>query len=284
MDERLLPSLPGPPVPRARVYGAAGTWLTVLHGGPGAPGHLAPVARALADRFRILEPFERHSGQVELSVALHVGDVADAIRRHAAMEATALLGFSSGAITALACAAAYPAQVTGVVLVGSATMDAASREEFRANLAARSSDVARHELQRATSIADGNARLRLQRAATLAAYFVDPIGTDTEEVWLDGPGHDETWRDMLRLQESGRHPAAFAAIRVPVLMIHGAEDPHPGRSIRASLARYIPHVEYCELQRCGHYPWLERAARAEFLMTLRGWLTAPRDRFRTGSS
>ena len=30
---------------------AAGPEVVVLHGGPGAPGHMAPVAKALADSF-----------------------------------------------------------------------------------------------------------------------------------------------------------------------------------------------------------------------------------------
>src|SRR5919108_3353830 len=118
-------------------------WLTVLHGGPGAPGHLAPVARALADELRILEPFERRSGGVALSVAFHVRDFEDAIRRHAGEDVTALLGFSSGAITALAFAAAHAERVSRAILVGAATMDPVTREEFRATLEARLTDSAR---------------------------------------------------------------------------------------------------------------------------------------------
>jgi pimeloyl-ACP methyl ester carboxylesterase len=265
-------------LPVVRWYGDDGGWLTLLHGGPGAPGHLAPVARALAAELRILEPFERRSGATPLTVDLHVRDIDNAIRRHAGTQPTALLGFSSGAITALAYAAAHPERVSQLVLVAAATMEPGSREQFRVEFAARLSDTARSELQRARTIADGNERLRVQLAAMAAAYFVDPITTETEDVWYDVAGHDETWNDMLRLQESGRHPADFAAIATPVLMIHGADDPHPGASIRATLARYIPHLEYCELPRCGHYPWLERGARDAFLTTLRTWLTSPRVR------
>jgi hypothetical protein len=36
---------------------------------------------------------------------------------------------------------------------------------------------------------------------------------------------------MIRLQDHGVYPAAFSAIRSPVLMLHGAVDPHPGRMI-----------------------------------------------------
>ncbi len=77
---------------------------------------------------------------------------------------------------------------------------------------------------------------------------------------------------MLRLQAEGTYPAAFGAIRVPVLMLHGAADPHPGRMIRAGLAPYLPQLEYRELDRCGHYPWLEKDARDEFYSVLREWL------------
>jgi pimeloyl-ACP methyl ester carboxylesterase len=77
---------------------------------------------------------------------------------------------------------------------------------------------------------------------------------------------------MVRLQEEGVYPAAFAAIRSPVLMLHGAVDPHPGGLIRESLERYLPQIEYREWEQCGHYPWLEREVREEFFLVLRGWL------------
>ena len=39
----------------------------------------------------------------------------------------------------------------------------------------------------------------------------------------------ETWNDMIRLQEAGVYPTTFAAIRSPVLMLHGAYDLTRGR-------------------------------------------------------
>jgi hypothetical protein len=38
-----------------REYGHSGPRIFVLHGGPGAPGHMAPVARGLAGSYRVLE-------------------------------------------------------------------------------------------------------------------------------------------------------------------------------------------------------------------------------------
>jgi len=88
----------------------------------------------------------------------------------------------------------------------------------------------------------------------------------------DMRAQQETWNDMIRLQEEGVYPAAFAAIKGTVIMLHGAEDPHPGRMIHRSLQGYLPQIEYREWQRCGHCPWLEREARDEFFKVMRDWL------------
>lgn len=41
-----------------RTYGKNPFRVAVIHGGPGAPGEIAPVARELAEDFGILEPFQ----------------------------------------------------------------------------------------------------------------------------------------------------------------------------------------------------------------------------------
>ena len=62
-----------------REYGTAGPVVVLLHGGPGAAGYLAPVARELAGSFRVLEPFQRGSGGAPLTVARHVQDLLELI-------------------------------------------------------------------------------------------------------------------------------------------------------------------------------------------------------------
>jgi pimeloyl-ACP methyl ester carboxylesterase len=89
----------------------------------------------------------------------------------------------------------------------------------------------------------------------------------------DAAAHRETWQDMLRLQAAGVYPALFVAIQSPVLMLHGATDPHPGQAIRDGLAPYLPQLEYHQWARCGHYPWLERAVGAKFFARVVAWLT-----------
>ncbi|MHA2233271.1 MAG: alpha/beta fold hydrolase, partial [Candidatus Hodarchaeales archaeon] len=41
-----------------RIYGEAPFIVAVIHGGPGAPGSVAPVARELSSEWGVLEPFQ----------------------------------------------------------------------------------------------------------------------------------------------------------------------------------------------------------------------------------
>ena len=141
------------------------------------------------------------------------------------------------------------------------------------NLSERKKDEgARQRFEHALQIQDPNARFHELGKQTLELYSYD-LATTEQEIDESEPGCGEsTWEDMVRLQNEGVYPAAFAAIKSPVLMLHGAADPHPGEMIRASLAPYLPQLEYREWERCGHYPWLEKATHDEFFSVLRNWL------------
>jgi pimeloyl-ACP methyl ester carboxylesterase len=251
--------------PRVREYGAEGPTAVLLHGGPGGPGYLAPLARALAGRFRILEPFQRGSGGEPLTVARHVADLEQLIATRCAGSTPALVGSSWGAMLALAHAAEHAGRATPLVLVGCGTFDQRARDAMRATLEQRGVAALAPDSPSNEHLAD------LARQLT-PAYSHELISDDLELDHCDARAHRETWDDMLRLQADGVYPAAFASITAPVLMLHGAVDPHPGALVRDSLLPWLPHLEYRELERCGHYPWLERHARDAFLELLGDWL------------
>jgi pimeloyl-ACP methyl ester carboxylesterase len=247
--------------------------VVLLHGGPGAAGYMAPVARELAGSFRVLEPFQRGSGAEPLTVARHVEDLQELIERRCAGTPPAIVGHSWGAMLALAYAAERPRSAACLVLVGCGTFDPQAREELRRICEERTGPELRRRLDRlALEVPDPDERLRARGDLLLAVYSCEPVASPPEVEVCDARAHQETWDDMKRLQAEGVYPAAFAAVDVPVLMLHGADDPHPGRMIRASLTPYLSRLEYHEWERCGHYPWLERAVREEFFSTLRGWL------------
>ena len=168
-----------------------------------------------------------------------------------------------------------------MVFIGCGTFDQAARDRMRATLDERTDEELRQRMERLEQeYPDPDQRLRavgdlMDPLYTCDPICSDPVCSDNDGEGVDGRGHDESWEDMLRLQGECKYPAGFAAIDVPVpvLMLHGAFDPHPGQMIRASLEPYLPHLEYREWERCGHEPWRERAVREDFFVALREWFT-----------
>lgn len=236
---------------------------------------MAPIARELAREFRVLEPLQRRSGETPLTVARHVEDMHEAISSFAGDEPVHLVGSSWGAMLALAYAAARPKRALSLVLIGCGTFDPLARARFETTVRERMDERLRARIDGLESeIPDADERLRVRADLLLPLYSHDPTTTDLENEHIDARANRESWDDMLRLQEEGVYPSAFGAIAAPVLMLHGASDPHPGRMIRASLDRHLPHLAYHEWEACGHYPWVEREVRENFYARLRSWLSS----------
>lgn len=261
-----------------RTYGDTGPQVIVLHGGPAAVGSVAPIARGLADSFRAIEPWQRGSGEEPLTVDRHVQDLFELIGVCDEGKRPALVGWSWGAMLALAFAAAHPEYAGPIALVGCGTFDKAARRRMREILRERIDDDLQQQLERlAEDYPDTAMQLQRRYELTRNLYDFEPLPDVPEEEPIelfDARAHTETWDDMICLQELGVYPAAFAEITSPVLMLHGAYDPHPGVMVYESLRPYIPHLEYREWVRCGHSPWLEKHVHEEFFSILHEWLTA----------
>ena len=262
---------------RVRRYGSENGQVVVLHGGPGAPGTVAGLARELASGFSVLEPWQRRAGVVPLTVTQHVEDLAEV-----APPLSAIVGHSWGAMLGLSFAACYRERVSCLVLVGCGTYDEESRNQFRTNLDERLDDHTQSRIkamkEQLKSERDPNTRDTV--FSELGAVYMAVEGYDLieeAEILLDTPaadamGNSETWQDVLRLQQDGYEPQNFKSIACPVLMLHGTYDPHPGKMTRDLLRGFIPQIEYTEFDRCGHEPWKERHARDAFFNNLQGWL------------
>ena len=95
---------------------------------------MAPIARGIADLFRVIEPFQ---SAVSATVADHVADLHEVVESYAGDTAPAFVGHSWGAMLALAYAAAHPSSAGPIVLVCSGTFDLAARERLIENLEQR---------------------------------------------------------------------------------------------------------------------------------------------------
>jgi pimeloyl-ACP methyl ester carboxylesterase len=257
-----------------RAYGSSGPLVIVLHGGPGAPGSAAGLARGLADSFRVIEPWQRGSGGEPLTVARHEADLHELVQAFHEETSPAIVGESWGAMLALSYAASHPESAGPLVLVGCGTFDPEARARIREILDERMNDDLRSRLENLErEYPDPGERLRHQFELIRPLYDYDPVPEEPEETEaFDHRAHTETWNDMVRLQEAGVYPAAFAAITSPVLMLHGDYDPHPGKMIYQSLEPFIPHLEYREFRQCGHSPWRERNAKEEFFGAIKEFL------------
>ncbi len=256
-----------------REYGTSGPPVVLLHGGPGAPGTMAPIGRELSYSFRLLEPFQRRSGDIPLTIAAHIADLLELVQARCPGDRPALVGSSWGATLALAFAAEHPDVAGPVVLIGSGTYTAESSDEFHRRLDRLISPGVQARLDEARNIPDADKALAAAGDVLTGPYSHEPLTTDIEIAWADARGHKETNDDWKRRRDEGTYPAAFTAIESPVLMLHGEADPHPGAMIRNSLLPALPQLEYIEYDRCGHYPWIEHHARDRFFRDLHGWLT-----------
>lgn len=258
---------------RIRLYGDHGPSVITLHGGPGAYGSAARLARGLSQVFRVIEPWQRPSGEIPLTVATHIEDLHKLILSRFNGDKPAIVGSSWGAMLALAYAAEHSDCINSIVLIGCGTFDKAARRVILERRRQKIIDyISKHPEYETDLQLDIGEQIMKWHSMT-DAY--DPVAKSDEILdseSFDMQGHTETFKDMLRCQEAGVYPQTFTSIKVPTIMLHGADDPHPGAMIRETLSQYIPHLEYHEFPRCGHDPEIEKYAKDDFFAMISDWL------------
>lgn len=252
-----------------RAYGSPPFSVALVHGGPGAPGDLAPVARELSRERGILEPLQRVDsidGQVEELVQI--------LHERARLPVT-LVGHSWGAWLAVIAAARYPDIAARLILVGAGPFDEiwvpAMDEARRARLGAAG-------LARVAALQRAMGEEHRSDALALFAEFGE-IMTGADSFDLLPPEGDAARFEVRifervmpqarELRRSGELMRLAARLTMPVLAIHGDHDSHPGAGVREPLSRVLRDFRYLPLPECGHYPWRERRARDAFYAILR---------------
>ncbi len=258
---------------RINIYGGKGPPVIVLHGGPGAPGGSALLAKGLSHDFRVFEPWQRPSSDTPLSVSVHISDLYHLICSRFSNEKPALVGESWGAMLALAYTAKHPASVGPIALVGCGTFDKHSRAVAHQIRKRRIMEYIEKHSEHSPDLALNPDELMMKWHEMTDTYAPDPMETKNRETEaFDMKAHTQTWHDMLRCQEQGIYPQSFVSITSPVMMLHGSYDPHPGKMIRDNLKQYLPHLEYHEFEKCGHAPAIEKYAKKVFFSVIVKWL------------
>jgi pimeloyl-ACP methyl ester carboxylesterase len=251
-----------------RSYGSPPFRVALLHGGPGAPGYMAPVARELAADRGILEPL-----QTADSIDGQVEELRQVLVDHASPPVV-LVGSSWGAMLGFIFAARHPQLVGKLILVGSGVYEDRYAANIHPTRLSRLSDAERHQAQSWTEAladpaSDKNALLAQLGSLWTKTDAYDPIELDQEVLEHQYELHGRVWKEAVNLRRSGGLLELGRQIECPVLAIHGDYDPHPPEGVRDPLSRVLKTFHFILLERCGHLPWIERAARARFYALLR---------------
>lgn len=260
-----------------RMYGESPYRVAVIHGGPGAPGYMAPVGRELGKTVGVLEPLQSsHSfrGQVE-ELEAQLGNCANS--------PVSLIGSSWGAVLVLFVAARQRTPIREIILVGSPVFDAASSAKVEERRLERMDEKTRErhwELRTELEGAPESDQRRLMREWAELLFHTDvydPITRDLEILDYQYETNKVVWSEFLQVRDKeGALGKLLSAISVPTVVIHGDFDPHPIDGIRPLLESSLKQVTFSILPECGHYPWIERRAKDRFFGILRKKLKSVR--------
>ncbi|MBN1967156.1 MAG: alpha/beta hydrolase [Anaerolineae bacterium] len=250
--------------------------VAVVHGGPGAPGSVAAVAQELGHDYGVLEPLQTADTIDGQAAELRATLIASA------NPPLTLIGWSWGAWLSLITAARFPALVRQVILVSSGPFRAEDAASIMPTRLSRLTDEERAEV-------DALLAALTAPDADVPAGALDRFGallkakTDSYDLLPDEPNdlpaqpdvHQRMWDEASTLRASGGLLAQVSRVQCPVLAIHGDHDPHPAAGVREPLAAVLGDFRFVLLERCGHYPWQERAARDVFFALVRQAIGTP---------
>lgn len=251
-----------------RTYGSPPFQIALLHGGPGAQGEMAPVARELTRKRGILEPL-----QTRYSVEGQIEELRLILKEHASCPAV-LVGYSWGAWLAFLTAARYPERVRKLILVSSGPFEGKYAGEITqtrlGRLCKREKDEAKLLLGK--KIEDPEEFARLGELMALADDY-DPLPLQSEGKALDPKQFEKVWKEAAQLRESGKLLEEGKKIQCPVVAIHGGHDSHPAGGVEGPLKGVLADFKFILLEKCGHTPWMEKQARESFFKALEGELS-----------
>lgn len=260
-----------------RSYGDTPFRVAVVHGGPGAPGSVAVVARELARDVGALEPL-----QTQTTLAGQIAELEGVLRQHA-QPPVVLIGHSWGAWLAWLLTAQAPDLVKRLVLVGSGPFTMEYVSQINPNRFSRMTPAEqalyRDLLARLSDPATAGEPGLLDQLGELVekADSYEPLTIATDErdrLAVDGSLYQSVWEEAAALRKSGELLRAAERITCPVLAIHGDVDPHPAAGVREPLTKALSDFRFVLLERCGHSPWKERHAADRFYELLRQELRA----------
>ena len=249
-----------------RFHGTAPFRAAAIHGGPGAPGSAAGLARLMAHWCGTLEPFQTGN-----SIAEQIEELAGQLRAHARLPVT-LAGHSWGALLAVLTAERYPELAAKLILVGCPPLEERFVPCIAARRRARLAPGEQREFDRLAAALESGEGPEEERATLLGKLGALAERADARELLpetapalpVNGEQYAAVWREAVEMRRSGELLRRFRSPRTPVVLIQGEMDPHPAEGVTEPLRGSGVAFRCRLLPECGHTPWRERFAAEAF--------------------
>ncbi len=247
-----------------RIYGILPHSLALVHGGPGAPGYLKPVAEELSKYTGVLEPL-----QTADSVGSQLLELKRLIETNGRIPKI-LAGHSWGAWLSFLFAYEFPWLVSKLILIAPGPFEESYSHLITENRINRMSENERQlfdELQKEWPYVSGFDRKRIFNTIGKLISRADsyaPVSREEHTIEYQPDIFQKVWAEASYLRKGGELLKKAARIRCPVVVLHGDYDPHPWQGVKIPLEKRIGNFTFYLLERCGHEPWNEKHARKRF--------------------
>jgi pimeloyl-ACP methyl ester carboxylesterase len=252
-----------------RKYGNAPFNIAVIHGGPGAPGEMAPVAKELSKTFGVLEPLQTKSNIKEQLQELEIE-----LKENGSLPMT-LIGFSWGAWLSFVFAARNSSFVKKLILVSSGPFEERYALDIMRTRLSRLAEEERMTIDSLSEILNDPDRQDKNKAFAQLGELIskadsyDPLPYKSDVIEYQYDIFENVWNEAEELRRSGKLVAFGRQIQCPVVAIHGDYDAHSAEGVKIPLSSVVKNFRFILLEDCGHRPWIERAAKDAFYTILK---------------
>ncbi len=253
----------------------------LLHGGAAVPDYLGECAEQLDGLFSTIRYTQRGTPPSEApgpyTIEAHMAD-ALAVLDFFGLERAWAVGHSWGGHLVFHLLVAHPERIAGVLAIDPLGADRTVLDDFEENLGrvlteAQMSRIRElDERRRAGELTE--AELLERFGLIWLPFFAHPEVAGDPPVHAGVQASIGTNRSISEHFERGTLARGLGDVRVPVLFVHGEDDPFPLRASTGTAA-LIPGAAVETIPDCGHFPWLEqpaafRAAVERLLSDVRG--------------
>jgi pimeloyl-ACP methyl ester carboxylesterase len=243
-----------------RTYGGEPYDLVLLHGGPGAPGDMEPIAKRISISFGILEPL-----LLSPSINDQLEELHSIIKEHCNYPVV-FIGHSWGAWLGFIFTSLYPGAVKKLIMIGAPPFE----EKYAAGITETRLARLTTEERDWLLLAEEQIKAAPEKKHSIMTRYIDLmikadsfslLTSDNSEMEFYPAVFYKVWEEAAQLRKNGKLIGYSNNIRCPVVALHGNYDSHPAAGVKEPLSNALKNFRFTLLENCGHYPWKEKYAK-----------------------